>query len=98
MKLKAGQYIVYINEEYFRLLCKQRLVITKEERDQLYEKLTNEIGEFIKSEATVSVLYSTVFTDNEGKRRKAIQISPILSAGNPKSLHYIRKINKRRKL
>ncbi|MDD3037910.1 hypothetical protein [Bacteroides sp.] len=97
MKKKSGKYIVYVDQEYFQFLCDKNGVKTRAEGDVFFHKLMDEVSNFIKGKGIGSVLFTLSFIDKNGNRRKSIEVTPLLSADNPKTLHYIRKINNRKK-
>lgn len=95
MRRKIGKHIVYIDYEYFNMLCLHRRVKTDKDRSDLYQEIIKEVIGFI--EGKKSVFFANLFIDSTGKRRRAIEITPLLSFDNKKTLHYIRKTNKRRR-
>lgn len=96
MRKKLGKYIVHISQDYFFKLCLQRRITTSEEKDKLFRSICDSISSFLKGEQGVA-LFSPTYVNSNGQRIRSFEISPLLSPDNPKTLHYIRKMNQRRK-
>lgn len=97
MKKKLGKYIAYVDQEYFKQLCDKQGAKTHDDWDKIYRKLMDEVSNFIKGKGTASVLFTVSFIDKNGNRKKSIEITPLLSADNPNTLHYIRRMNNRKR-
>lgn len=97
MRKKSGKYIVYINQEYFEKLCAQRGIAGNNvEKQKFFNSISENISSFLKGDQKAPFI-SSIFTNDKGQCIKGIEASPLLSSDSPKTLHYIRKINQRRK-
>lgn len=97
MNKNIRKHIVSIDKEYLDGLFFEYNADTKEAKSKVLEKLMDTITSFLDSKKPCDVLFANMFTDKNGKRRKTIEISPVLFPDNMKTLHYIRETNKRRR-
>lgn len=95
MKQIKGKYIVDIDKEYLESVYKEYEAVTKEEKEKVKARIVESIIAFIRNdECTGGIMFFETFIDIKGKRRKSINIHPLLDIDNPKHIHYLKKKNK----